>query len=585
MEQIIYFGVLTLIALVVLGVISLVLARLYKRASKEVAYVRTGMGGQKVVKDGGAIIIPVMHDTLEVNMQTLKLEVHRGAQDALITKDRIRVDVVATFYTKVKADADAIATAAQTLGARTQNPQLLKEVIEDKFVDALRGVAATMTMSELHEKRSEFTLNVQNAIEHDLVKNGLELENVSITKLDQTDVKYLNENNVFDAEGLANIRRVTEQKRKERNEVEQENRVAIEQRNLEANQKSLTIKQQNEFATLDQEREVETRRAEQEAQLVKQRADRQREANIAQIEADQATALARTASEQATILAATQAKQKQKEAEIAASQQLRLAEQVAQIAINEKSEAESQAKAKADLARAEAVEAAQAVTTAEAVATAERSKQVAIIEAEKNAGQKATEIKVQAQAEFDAAELQAKARTIAATALQKENEVKAEGERKLAEAANSLSDKQVAMRIRLETLKVLPSVVAEMAKPMNAVKNARVVAITGLNGNGAVAGNGASNSGNVPKQLTDSLLDFRLQAPIVDELAKAAGIDLRNGLQGINIINDDMVDDTDDNSPLEVASKEVDSDATSVKAGGRNLSKRELRHLAGIRDE
>ncbi|MDI4702717.1 hypothetical protein MJI37_30645, partial [Salmonella enterica subsp. enterica serovar Cerro] len=39
----------------------LLFARLYRRASAEQAFVRTGLGGQKVVMSGGAIVMPIFH--------------------------------------------------------------------------------------------------------------------------------------------------------------------------------------------------------------------------------------------------------------------------------------------------------------------------------------------------------------------------------------------------------------------------------------------------------------------------------------------------------------------------------------------
>ena len=83
---------------------------------------RTGLGGTKVVLGGGAFVLPIVHDVIPVNMNTLRLEVARGRDKALITKDRMRVDVIAEFYVRVKAEASAVADAAQTLGTRTLAP-------------------------------------------------------------------------------------------------------------------------------------------------------------------------------------------------------------------------------------------------------------------------------------------------------------------------------------------------------------------------------------------------------------------------------------------------------------------------------
>ncbi|MBV1934152.1 MAG: flotillin family protein, partial [Parvibaculaceae bacterium] len=195
-------GIYSAVIVVALFTIGLIFSRLYKRASKEISFVRTGFGGQKVILNGGALVFPVLHEVIAVNMNTLRLLVNRADDQALITKDRMRVDVIAEFYVRVQPTMESIANAAQTLGSRTLRPDELKELMEGKFVDALRSVAAEMSMEELHEQRVDFVQKVQQVVSEDLLKNGLELETVSLTGLDQTGMEYFNANNAFDAEGL-----------------------------------------------------------------------------------------------------------------------------------------------------------------------------------------------------------------------------------------------------------------------------------------------------------------------------------------------------------------------------------------------
>src|ERR1700741_91428 len=130
-------GIAFLVAILLAGAITigLIFAPLYQRASKERAFVRTGLGGQKVVKDGGAVVLPIFHEVIPVNMNTLKLEVMRNKAESLIVKDRMRVDIVAAFFVRVIPSVEGIANAAQTLGQRTLHPDALKELVEDKFVD------------------------------------------------------------------------------------------------------------------------------------------------------------------------------------------------------------------------------------------------------------------------------------------------------------------------------------------------------------------------------------------------------------------------------------------------------------------
>lgn len=176
----------------------------------------------KVVMSGGAIVMPIFHEIIPINMNTLKLEVSRSTIDSLITKDRMRVDVVVAFFVRVKPSVEGIATAAQTLGQRTLSPEDLRMLVEDKFVDALRATAAQMTMHELQDTRENFVQGVQNTVAEDLSKNGLELESVSLTNFNQTSKEHFNPNNAFDAEGLTKLTQETERRRRERNEVEQD---------------------------------------------------------------------------------------------------------------------------------------------------------------------------------------------------------------------------------------------------------------------------------------------------------------------------------------------------------------------------
>jgi uncharacterized membrane protein YqiK len=283
------FDILIVIAiiLVALFAIGMIFSRLYRRSSKEVSFVRTGFGGQKVIMNGGALVFPVLHEQIPVNMNTLRLEVRRAADQALITKDRMRVDVQAEFYVRVQPVVESIANAAQTLGRRTMEPAALKELVEGKFVDALRAVAAEMAMEELHEQRVNFVQKVQAAVSEDILKNGLELESVSLTGLDQTNREFFNPDNAFDAEGLTKLTQAIEERRKARNDIEQETQVLIERKNFDAQAQKYQISRDQEFARLEQEREIQVRQAEQSSLIKQQQSDREREAEQARILAAQ----------------------------------------------------------------------------------------------------------------------------------------------------------------------------------------------------------------------------------------------------------------------------------------------------------
>lgn len=261
----------------------LLLRKFYRKASREMAFVRTGFGGQKIVMNAGALVIPVLHEVIPVNMNTLRLEVVRANNQALITRDRMRVDVHAEFFVRVKPTLEAVGDAAQTLGRRTTDAKALQELIEGRFVDALRAVAAEMNMDELHEKRIEFVHRVQNALTEDLVKNGLELESVSLSAMDQTDQSFFNPQNAFDAQGLTMLTEVIQARMQRRNEIERDTEVAMRRKNLEAERHKLELSKEEEFARLEQQREIELRRADQKASVTSEQVEKERLAREAEI--------------------------------------------------------------------------------------------------------------------------------------------------------------------------------------------------------------------------------------------------------------------------------------------------------------
>jgi uncharacterized membrane protein YqiK len=214
-------------ALIVAAIVVVLWARFYERATRETSLVRTGAGGRRVVMDGGVLALPYFHQVSRVNMQSLRLELQRSGEAALITKDRLRVDVGVEFHVSVIAAEEGIARAAQTLGMRTFDAARLRELIVGKLIDALRAVAARFTMDELHENRGRFVGEVRDSLAESLGRNGLELDAVSLTALDQTPFRALDENNAFNAVGMRKLAEVIAKSKKERAEIDADADVAV----------------------------------------------------------------------------------------------------------------------------------------------------------------------------------------------------------------------------------------------------------------------------------------------------------------------------------------------------------------------
>lgn len=278
-----------IIAIIILAALSIaivvyLLHWLYRRSSKEVSFVRTGLSGEKVVLSGGAFVLPIVHNITTVGMRTLRIEVKRGGDKSFITKNRMRVEIVAEFYVRVTPTKEAVSIAAGTLGKRTMEPESLRDLVQGRFVDALGVVAAQMSMEEIQEKRGEYIKAVKGIATESLSSTGLELEAVSLTGLDQAGLEVFDPSNAFDAEGLTQLTELIEAGKKRRNDIEQDTAISIRAKNLEGEQSALEIDKEKEFSRLLQEREIAKQRDKDHTDMAVETAKQERLAEEARIQ-------------------------------------------------------------------------------------------------------------------------------------------------------------------------------------------------------------------------------------------------------------------------------------------------------------
>jgi uncharacterized membrane protein YqiK len=372
-----------------------VITKLYRKASANMAFVKTGMGGAKVVMDDGKIILPVIHQIIPVSLETMRLNVGRRGPHALITKDNLRVDLSAEFYIKVQPNEEDILQAARSLGGRNVQPDAVSELVQEKLVSALRTVAATKELVELHSKRDEFASAVQQIVTHDLSSNGLTLESVTISSLDQTDPTQLQERNVFDAQGLRKIAEITQRARVERNEIEREAEKQVVEKNVSTTK-----------TVLDLQRDQAEFEAEQKMKVANVRAAREREVaefklaqdeavskrDIEKMQAIETTEVQRTlAVEQAQVakkVALVTKVREQETAEILKKQAVEVAERAKEVAVAEKERERAEAQAEVLAAEAEREKAKQQVVTVQVTSEAEREAQKKLIAAQNEVKQK-----------------------------------------------------------------------------------------------------------------------------------------------------------------------------------------------------
>jgi uncharacterized membrane protein YqiK len=437
-------------------------------------------------------------------MQTIRMTVARTGEAALITKDRLRVDVGADFYVSVTPQADAITRAAQTLGKRLFQPDQLRGLIDGMMIDALRSVAARMTMDELHENRAQFVREVREGLAEAMANYGLQLDSVSLTGLDQTPFSALDENNAFNAVGMRKLAEVIAKSKKERAEIESDSDVSVRRAAMEAAKRKLEIDLEQRRAEIAQGQEIETLMAAQLAEVAQRKADSERTAAQARIRMEQDIQAADIAREQAI-----------REAEIAQSRALEDAESARQVQLATRSQEESRAQAQADAARAEAVTAAEAVQTARAMADAERRRALALVAAQEQAEAAAKRAEIAAASDKATAADKAEARLAEAEATKAVEWAKVAAERARIEAENARSEAIIAMELEKARLEAMPRILAEMVRPAEKITG---ISINQLNGVGGARGEGAERAASPVNATVDAIMDMAVQLPSLQKI-------------------------------------------------------------------
>ncbi|MEA2595483.1 MAG: hypothetical protein QOF01_1952, partial [Thermomicrobiales bacterium] len=450
------------VALLLIGMIAITITRLYIKTSADQSFVRTGMGGRRPIIDGGSLVIPVVHSVVVVSLQTMRLDVNRSGPDALITGDNLRADVEAEFYIKVQKIEEHILNAATSLGERSVNADSVKDLVDQKLISALRTVAATRPLNELHTKRDEFAHAVQEIVEQDLIHNGLTLESVTISRLDQTPpTEMRGADNVFDAQGLRTIAEITQKQRVERNRIERQADQEVTAQDVSRDQFVFNqeVARANAAAQKDREIQISQAQARQEADTFA--AEQSRLAGVAQVKRDEGIQIAEVEKAKALEVADQIRDQAARTAEIEKTRTIEIANRESQIAVATKEKERADAESQRYAAEAQMEQQRQAVRTVEVTQTAEREKAKAIIDAQAEIERKRLGEQMQADVQAYAVVKSAEG---AATAAEKE----ATARRTLAEAEKE------ALALRAEGDKATQMVPVDVERQRVEVERARV---------------------------------------------------------------------------------------------------------------
>jgi len=515
------FGIIVLIVLV--AIVVAFMNRFYRKSTRDSALVRTGFGGQRIVISGGCLALPFLHKVDEINMRTIRVEVKRIDEKSLITTDRIRVDLELDFYVRVQPTVEGVATAAQALGARLLNPDGIRLLLEGRFVDALQSVAAAETMDTLHEKRGEFVRKVADHLRDNLAQNGVLLDSVSLTRLDQAPFSSLDENNAFNAVGMRKLAEVIATNKKQRTQIESEAEVAVRQTKLEATKRRLTLEQQEQQAHIAQQLEIDKIKAASDAESAKARED-----------ATIATENARIAREKEARSLEINKQRDLRKLEIDAQLNSELNKAQSAIELAAKRAEEAKAEADAEIARTDLILAQEHVQTARERAMAERSREIAMKRVQEEGEVEEARVTSEAAVLLRRAQAESQAVRTRADADKQRQLAESEGSAALIAAENSRSD--ALMRLQLERYKLekMPEILAQMMKPAEKIDSIKIHQVTGFGNGPGAAGTGGTTSADPNRppvnQVMDSILGMALQLPAMKSIGESIGYDFSAAL-------------------------------------------------------
>jgi len=432
-------------AVVLLGIISMI-AKWYNKAEQGQAFVRTGVGGTKV-SFNGILRVPVVHrlEVMDISLKTIVIA--RQGKDGLICQDNMRADIKVTFFVRVNKTESDVIQVAQTIGCdRASDKNELESLFDAKFSEALKTVGKQFDFVGLYNKRDEFRQEILNIIGRDL--NGYILDDAAIDYLEQTPLNFLDEKNILDAEGIKKITDLTAQQKVLSNDIERNKEKTIKQQDVEAREAILELEKQLAETEEKQKREIETIKAREEAETAAVREQERQKAEAARIKADEEVEIAEE-NKQRQVLIALKSKERTEAVEnerVKKDQELEATERekIVTLAQIEKDKAvEEEQKNIQEVIRERVaiektvVEEQERIKDTEAFAGADRAKKVAVTNAEQEAEAELVKRIKQAEAEKDAAELEAKQKVIEADAEQVTASKKADAIKVLADAEAS----------------------------------------------------------------------------------------------------------------------------------------------------
>jgi uncharacterized membrane protein YqiK len=280
-----FFITIGIIFLVIMGFFLLFKA-FYIKVPQGTALIVNDMTSKPKVHFTGALVYPVIYKKEFMKISLITFDVERRGKDGLICKDNLRADICVAFYLRVNETTEDVLKVAKSIGVdRASDQKAVSSLFSAKFSEALKTVGKQFELSKLFEDRMNFRERIIDVIGKDL--NGYALEDVAIDYLEQTPIKSLDPDNIFDAEGINKITSITAVHKDETNKRERDLELALKKKDTETIEAKLELERQQADAEARQKREIETIRAREAAETLKVQEEERLKAEQARIQSQQ----------------------------------------------------------------------------------------------------------------------------------------------------------------------------------------------------------------------------------------------------------------------------------------------------------
>lgn len=381
----------------------------------------------KIVRGGGAFVLPVFQRSNRISLLSSKLDV---STPEVYTEQGVPVMCDGTSIIKIGSSVEEIATAAEQFLGKTREE--LENEAREVLEGHLRSILGSMTVEEIYQNRDKFSQSVQEVASVDLAKMGLIIVSFTIKEV-------RDKNGYLDSLGKPRIAQVKRDADIAEAEALKETRIKKAEAEKESQQAEL--QRQTEIAEAAKEKELKL-------------AAYKEEQDVAKAKADQAYNLESARAQQEVVAQEMEVKviERQKQIELEEKEITRREKQY-----------DSEVKKKADADRYAKEQEAQAKKAAEvADAEAEQYRIEALATAEAN------QTRLAGQADADAISARGKA--------------EAEAKQKIAEAFQEYGEAAVLSMI----VEIMPQLVKEAAQPLGNIDKISVVD-TGQGGEGSGA--------------------------------------------------------------------------------------------------